>query len=122
MKSIAKKLVVTVLVLSTSLGMANASKTIFENENPIEKGITRLSAEPFFINKGNGVMFLNLLNLIEGKVVLKVLDSEGDTVYKESIDGELVVEKAFNFTKADAGTYTIVVVDYYGTYKKTIKI
>ena len=65
---------------------------------------------------------MNLLNVSKGKVLLKVYDSEERLVFDEAIDGDIVVEKAFNFEKAFRGEYTIVVVDKFGTYKQKMVV
>ena len=65
---------------------------------------------------------MNLLNVSKGKVLLKVYDSEDRLVFDQAIDGDIVVEKAFNFEKAFKDEYTIVVVDKFGTYKETVVV
>ena len=80
-----------------------------------------VTLDPVFVRKGEKLM-VNLLNLTEGTVLLKVYDSENRLVYSESIEGELVIEKAFNFEKAFEDEYTLVVVDKLGTYKETISV
>ena len=65
---------------------------------------------------------MNLLNVSQDKVTLKVYDSQDRLVYNESISGQLVVEKAFNFEKAFEDRYTIVVSDKNGTYKETMEV
>ena len=62
------------------------------------------------------------MNVSQGKVLLKVYDEQKRLVFDEAIDGEVVVEKAFNFEKAYEGKYTIVVVDKFGTYKETMEV
>ena len=57
-----------------------------------------LDNDPTFIKKGSKLL-LNLLNFSEGKVILKVIDSDGRELYNESLEGKVVVEKAFNFRK-----------------------
>ena len=65
---------------------------------------------------------VNLLNLEQGKVTFKVYDSTNRLVYIESVDGDLVVEKSFNFEKAFEDEYTVVVKDAEGTYSETITV
>ena len=40
---------------------------------------------------------------------IKVIDDSGRILYREVIEDELVVEKAFNFENAYAGEYRVVV-------------
>ena len=76
----------------------------------LEKGSTGLfKYEPMH----NGIFY---------RVLLKVYDSEDRLVFDEAIDGDIVVEKSFNFEKAFKDEYTIVVVDKFGTYKKTMEV
>jgi hypothetical protein len=125
MKTILKNTVVAAILLSSTLSMANGSEKDLDKKisakSEVEKNIITLKADPTFKRKGKKVL-INLLNLSEGKVILKVIDSEGREVYKEEIDGNLVVEKAFNFNKAYSDEYTVVVIDESGTYKEKIEV
>ena len=125
MKTILKNVVAAAILLSSTISMANgpeeASSKKVNAKSEVEKSIITLKSDPTFKRKGKK-LFLNLLNLGEGKVILKVIDSEGREVYKEEIDGDLVVEKAFNFTKAYTDEYTVIVIDENGTYKQKIEV
>ena len=67
-------------------------------------------------------VFLNLLNLDKDKVEIKVLDSFNRIVFKQDIEAAMLVEKAFNFEKALADTYTIVVKNNNEVYYKNVVI
>ena len=67
-------------------------------------------------------VFLNLLNLEKNKVEIKVYDSYNRVVFKQDIKDEMLVEKAFNFEKALADTYTIVVKNNNEVYYKNVVI
>lgn len=125
MKTILKNVVAAVILLSSTISMANGPEKALDKKinakSEVEKNIIKLKSDPTFKRKGKKVL-LNLLNLSEGKVILKVIDSEGRVVYKEEIDGDLVVEKAFNFNKAYSDKYTVIVIDESGTYKEKIEI
>ena len=67
-------------------------------------------------------LFLNLLNLQKEKVEIKVFDSFDRIVFKQDIKDAMLVEKAFNFKKALADTYTIVVKNNNEVYYKNVVI
>jgi len=123
MKSVAKNLTVAAFLLTVSFGMANGTdfgkKGIAKNE--VEKSLVNVNLDPVFVKKGQKIM-MNLLNISKGKVLLKVYDSQNRLVFDEAIDGDIVVEKSFNFEKAFEDKYTIVVVDKFGTYKETMEV
>ena len=75
--------------------------------------------KPYFRRKGDRI-YLNLLNLDKKGVQVKVYDSNNRLIYKELFEGELVVEKAFNFEKAFADNYTVVVKNSDDTYYEAV--
>ncbi len=125
MKSILKSFTVAGLMIVTATGFANGpakklgKKGGFKAE--VENNIIDVAFDPVFVKKGDKLL-LNLLNVTQGTVLLKVYDSENRLVYSESIEGEMVIEKAFNFERAYEDEYTVVVVDKLGTYKETMEI
>ncbi|MEM0933747.1 MAG: hypothetical protein AAF575_02035 [Bacteroidota bacterium] len=125
MKSVFKSITVAGLLLVSGLGMANKAAVHLNKKGvakaEVEKNLIAVTLEPVFIKKGDKLL-LNLLNLTQGTVLLKVYDSEDRMVYSETIEGEIVVEKAFNFEKAFEDEYTVVVVDKLGTYTETMRI
>lgn len=124
MKSV-KKVTVAAALLVSALGLANTDAADFGKKGAakyeVEKNLVKVNLDPVFVKKGQKVM-MNLLNVSQGKVLLKVYDDQKRLVFDEVIDGEVVVEKAFNFEKAYEGKYTIVVVDKFGTYKETMEV
>jgi len=116
MKAIVKIMLVAAFLLGSTVGLAKGP-AIAE----VEKKIITLEMDPVFVKRGDKIL-MNLLNVSQEKVSLKVYDSLGRLVYKETLDGKLVVEKAFNFEKAYEDQYTIVVSDKNGTYRKTIAV
>ena len=125
MKSIFRSLTVAGFLMISVVGFANGPVANFGKKGnakaEVEKNLIDVTLDPVFVRKGEKLM-VNLLNLTEGTVLLKVYDSENRLVYSESIEGELVIEKAFNFEKAFEDEYTLVVVDKLGTYKETISV
>ena len=67
-------------------------------------------------------VFLNLLNLDKDKVEIKVYDSMNRIVFRQDIKEQMLVEKAFNFEKAEADEYTIVVKDNNEEYYKNVVV
>jgi len=120
-----KNLTVAAALLISAIGMANTEATDFGKKTAakyeVEKNLVKVNLDPVFVKKGQKIM-MNLLNVSRGKVLLKVYDSEDRLVFDEAIDGDIVVEKSFNFEKAFKDEYTIVVVDKFGTYKKTMEV
>ncbi len=122
---VVKNLTVAAALFISAIGMANTDaadfgkKTVAKYE--VEKNLVKVNLDPVFVKKGQKVM-MNLLNISQGKVLLKVYDNKNRLVFDQAIDGDVVVEKAFNFEKAFEGEYTIVVVDKFGTYKETMEV
>ena len=125
MKSIFKSFTVAGFLMVSLIGFANGPATKFGKKGiakaEVEKSLIDVTLDPVFVKKGDKLL-LNLLNLTQGTVLLQVVDSENRIVYSETIEGEVVIEKAFNFEKAFEDEYTVVVVDKLGTYTRTMKI
>jgi hypothetical protein len=77
--------------------------------------------KPIFRRKGK-MLFLNLLNLNESKVDIKVVDSSNRVLFSESVEGKQVVEKAINFEKALEDKYTVVVSHGNDTYYENVLV
>lgn len=121
MKTIVRNTLVLATLLTAMVAQANNFGGKAKAQNEVEKNIVDIKVDPTFKRKGNMLM-MNLLNLSEGKVILKVIDSEGRMLFNEEVEGKVVVEKAFNFVNAKRDTYTIIVVDRNGTYTETVDI
>ena len=120
MNSIAKTTTVLALMFVAATGLANESKNgtkRFEVERLTKKETTR----PVFKKKGD-VLYMNLLNLDLEKVKIRVYDSNYRLVFGEVIEGEMVIQKAFNFEKAYEDQYTVVVKDSEGTYRERLEV
>ncbi|MRX65595.1 T9SS type A sorting domain-containing protein [Maribacter luteus] len=77
--------------------------------------------KPVFREK-EGMVFLNLLNLDKEEVAMTIYDGNNRTVSKEIVENRTIVEKAFNFTNAHKGHYTIKVKKGNATYYESIAI
>ncbi|RDY57671.1 hypothetical protein [Flagellimonas nanhaiensis] len=107
---------VAAFLLTVSMGFANGPA-----KSEVERKLINVEMDPVFVKKGDK-LFINMLNLDQETIIVKVYDSEGRVVYKEAIKGEVVVEKAFNFEKAFEDKYTVVVADETGTYRETVLV
>ncbi|SDR08520.1 hypothetical protein [Flagellimonas zhangzhouensis] len=122
---VVKNLTVAAALLISAIAAANVNSAEFGKKvvakYEVEKNLVKVNLDPVFVKKGQKVM-MNLLNVSQGKVLLKVYDADKRLVFDEAIEGDIVVEKAFNFEKAFKGKYTIVVVDKFGTYTDEVVV
>lgn len=81
----------------------------------------KAKSKPVFRTKGE-VVYLNLLNLDEKSVTVEVYDNADRIVFSEELGDEMIIEKAFNFTKAFKGQYTVIVKKSENTYYESITI
>ncbi|QBA63582.1 hypothetical protein [Muriicola soli] len=110
-----KSISVMALLFATAYSYANTSSTISSvQENEVEV-ISLEKNEPFF-RKAGDKLYLNFFNKEMGDIQIRVVDSENRIVYSEVLKSKLVVEKAFNFGKAEKDSYKVVVKDGKDTY------
>ena len=122
MTSILKNTLVAALMFTTVVSLANGPESTFGKKAlEVEKNLISVELDPVFKKKGQK-LFVNLLNLDQEKVSIKVYDSEGRMIFKEVIEGDLIIEKAFNFEKAFEDNYTVVIVDNNKTFKEVVEI
>ena len=113
---------VAAILFGTSVSFANGSEAIDGKKvNEVEKNILNVDLDPTFLRKGDK-LFVNLLNLDLEQVTIKVVDSNGRVVFKQTFEGEIVVEKAFNFEKAFEDNYKVVVVDNKESFTEVVEI
>ena len=79
------------------------------------------NSKPVF-KEENGMVYLNLLNLDKNDVKIEVFDSSDRLVFSEERVNEMIIEKAFNFTKAYEDSYTVVVSDSNNTYYEVVAV
>ena len=80
--------------------------TLSLKNSKVELVSTDEMVKPFF-RKTDKMVLMNYLNLNKAEVSMKVYD-EQDRVVFSGVSKELIIEKAFNFTDAYAGTYRLV--------------
>lgn len=95
--------------------------TIELNDSEVKIIDRNENAKPVF-RKRKGRVFLNLLNLEEKDVKIKVYDSSERVVFEETIANTIFVEKVFNFEKAFEGNYTIMVQDAINSYYEVVVV
>ncbi len=95
--------------------------TIDVREESVDIVKRKENSKPVFRRVGEKVL-LNLLNLDENDVNIKVIDSQDRIVYDETIAKESIVQKAFNFESAIPDGYVIVVKDGKDTFYEAIVI
>ena len=78
-------------------------------------------AKPVFTARASKV-YLNMLNLKQDTVTIKIFDSSNRLVFEETISEQLNLTKVFNFEKAVQDDYTIVVEDNSDTFIKGISV
>jgi hypothetical protein len=106
-----------VYFLSADDNLKSYSYTIVLKNNELNILETAEDVKPFF-KKTNNMIFLNYLNLDKSKLSIKIFDAEGRTVFTQVVTDEMIVEKAFNFTDAYPGTYTVSVKSANKTYSE----
>lgn len=124
MKTILKFTTATAFMFATVAGMATESDridTVPFSDTELEILESADKGKRIFRQKGDKV-YLNMLNLQGDKVEIRVFDSSKRLLYKEVIEDELTVEKAFNFETAYEDSYTVVVKDSEGTYVEKIVV
>ena len=115
-------LTVAAILFATTISYANGPEKIYgKKANEVVKNILDIELDPTFKRKGDK-LFVNLLNLDQEKVTIKVVDSNGRVVFMETFKDEVVVEKAFNFEKAYEDNYTVIVVDNKESFKEVVEI
>ncbi|MBU2946864.1 hypothetical protein [Zobellia uliginosa] len=101
--------------------LTSVAYTIKVEGSDVEVIDRKENSKPVFRVEGE-MVFLNLLNLDSEDVDIKVYDSSNRLVFSEKREGEMVIEKAFDFTKAYEGEYTLVVRDSKETYYKAVTV
>jgi len=123
MRKLAKLTLVATTFLTTTVSVAHETKEALGPKGvvvfSIEKNALNNILDPVFKKKGDK-LFLNLLNLDLGNVYIKIMDSEGRLVYRDKVEEEVVVGKAFNFENAFEGEYTVIVSDGEKTYEEVV--
>lgn len=99
-------------VVSYMISIDNQSVAILDKKEMIK---------PAFRVKDNRV-FINLMNIAKEEVQILVFDEFNRVLHSEIINGQIIVEKAINFTKAYKGTYNVVVKNKNGSHQKFITI
>ncbi len=114
------RIITAAAILFVSLA-SFANGPVGKNSHGVVKNIIDVDLDPTFRKKGDK-LYMNLLNLDQEKVTIKVYDGSGRIVYKETFENSLVIEKAFNFEKAFEDDYTVVVFDDNKKFKEVVVV
>ena len=115
-----KKVILTLALVFTVLSaVANPASVVTTTAFGIESEV--LSLDPVFKRKGDKLL-VSFLNADQVMVEIRVLDSQNNVVYKERVAGDLIVEKAFDFSKAFNDSYKIVVAYNQNAFEQIVKV
>ncbi len=103
-KTVMKKSLFTLLLVAVAtVSFANVSLVkstgIFENV---------LTEDPTFVRKGEKLV-ISFLNADLEPVEIRITDSKNNLVFAQEFDGDFIVQKAFDFSKAQRDDYKVVV-------------
>ena len=124
MKAILKFTVSSAFMFATVAGTAtetNKASVVPFSDTELEILEAADKGKPIFRKKGEKV-FLNMLNLQGDRIEIKVFDGDRRLLFKEIVEGDLTVEKAFNFENAFEDSYTVIVKDSDGVYTEKINV
>lgn len=101
-----KSLFSLLLLVSAALSFANTSVGVSMTADAgFEKVLTE---DPTFVRKGEKLI-ISFLNADLEAVEIRITDSKNNLVFSEEFDGEFIVQKAFDFSKAQRDDYKVVV-------------
>ena len=101
-----------IMMVTYTIRVAESEVTIIDKKE---------KSKPIF-KKEENMLYLNLLNLSKKKVQIEVYDSSNRLVFSEKRENEMIIEKAFNFTKAFEDSYTVIVTDSEKSYFENILV
>lgn len=113
------KSISAVLLILAGTARAGASTTDSVGKPSVGKEII---ANTTAVQVKGEKVFVNLLNLDENAVTVKVLDDKNRVLYLKNFRNKTLVEKAFNFEKAYKGTYSVVVNDGETIYAVSVEV
>ncbi|MGY8914352.1 MAG: hypothetical protein ACKVJF_04610, partial [Flavobacteriales bacterium] len=119
MKKALKITTVLAIMLTTIVSTAKEFESDSIEVNEVKPLVLNLNAseiiKPTFRTKGK-MVYMNHLSLDGKKVQVKVQDELGNVIYETTFNDSIIVEKAFNFKKANAGLYTVILREGNKTY------
>ncbi len=125
MKKALKITAVLAFLLTTVTGMAKEVKSGSIQVNEVKPLVLNLNTseiiKPTFRTKGK-MVYMNHLSLDGKRVQVKVQDELGNVIYETTFNESIIVEKAFNFKKANAGLYTVILKEGNKTYYENVLV
>ncbi|MFT7348717.1 MAG: hypothetical protein ACI8VZ_001018 [Candidatus Paceibacteria bacterium] len=119
--------ITAVLTLMITSVVVSAKEVKFDSTqvNKVKPLVLNLTSneiiKPTFRTKGK-MVYMNHLNLDGKKVEVMVQDASGNVIYETTFNQTIIVEKAFNFEKADEGRYRVILKEGNKTYFENILI
>jgi hypothetical protein len=101
-----KSLITLLLVASVSLSFAHSKVTMLNTSDAGFENV--LTEDPTFVRKGEKLV-ISFLNADLDAVEIRITDSKNNLVFAQEFDGEFIVQKAFDFSKAQRDDYKVVV-------------
>jgi len=125
MKKALKITAVLAFMLSTVVSSAKVVHSDSVQGMEVKPLVLNLNAneiiKPTFRTKGK-MVYMNHLNLDGKKVQVKVQDESGNVIYETTFNETVIVEKAFNFEKANSGLYTVILKEGNKTYYENVLV
>ena len=101
-----KSLITLLLVVTASLSFAHSKVSTLNTSDVGFENV--LTEDPTFVRKGEKLV-ISFLNADLDAVEIRITDSKNNLVFTQEFDGELIVQKAFDFSKAQRDDYKVVV-------------
>jgi len=102
----------------TSNDLRDIAYTISISDNVLSIVNEEEKVKPFF-RKTEDKVLMNFLNSEKSSVEIKLYDEDNRLVFSEIRNEEVIVEKAFDFSKAFPGVYTVIISDENNSYTES---
>lgn len=102
----------------TSNDLRDIAYTISISDNVLSIVSEEEKVKPFF-RKTEDKILMNFLNSEKSSVEIKLYDEDNRLVFSEIRNEEVIVEKAFDFSKAFPGVYTVIISDENNSYTES---
>jgi len=102
----------------TSNDLRDIAYTISISDNVLSIVSEEEKVKPFF-RKTEDKVLMNFLNSEKSSVEIKLYDEDNRLVFSEIRNEEVIVEKAFDFSKAFPGVYTVIISDENNSYTES---
>ena len=107
------------LEAETAFKISRYKIVVDKNTAILTKEVVSEFYKPVLVNK-NGMVTLNILNLNEVPVNVKIVNSEGAEVFEGNLPANITVAKIYDLTKSKVDTYTFVINYNNKTFVETV--